>query len=104
MSQPGETSDIIINYIIKTIDDNNIRNKVAAFCGDNTNCNFGGVSRHGTNNVFHKLQEKLEKQLIGVGCAAHIIHSAIQTAADCLPIDIKCIIVKIYSFFLYLHY
>ncbi|KAL4091311.1 hypothetical protein QTP88_026014 [Uroleucon formosanum] len=98
-SQPGETSDIIINYIVKTIDDNNIRNKVAAFCGDNTNCNFGGVSRRGTNNVFHKLQGKLGKQLIGVGCAAHIIHNAIQTAADCLPIDIECIIVKIYSFF-----
>ncbi|KAL4120168.1 hypothetical protein QTP88_012898 [Uroleucon formosanum] len=98
-SQPGETSDIIINYIVKTIDDNNIRNKVATFCEDNTNCNFGGVSRRGTNNVFHKLQGKLGKQLIGVGCAAHIIHNAIQTAADCLPIDIECIIVKIYSFF-----
>jgi len=61
----------------------------------NTNCNFGGVSRRGTNNMFHKLQGKLGKQLIGVGCAAHIIHNAIQTAADCLPIDIECIIVKI---------
>jgi hypothetical protein len=60
-SQPDETSDVIINYIVKTIDDNNIRNKVAAFCGDNTNCNFGGVSRRGTNNVFHKLQGKLGK-------------------------------------------
>jgi len=49
--------------------------------------------------VFHKLQGKLGKQLIGVGCAAHIIHNAIQTAADCLPIDIECIIVKIYTFF-----
>lgn len=54
-SQSGETSDIIINYIIKTINDI-IRNKVAAFCGDNTNCNFGSVSKCGTNNVFHKLQ------------------------------------------------
>lgn len=98
-SQPGETSDIIINYIIKTIHDSNIRNKVAAFCGDNTNCNFGGNSRNSTNNVYHKLQGKLGKKLIGVGCAAHIVHNAIQTAADCLPIDIECSIVKIYSFF-----
>lgn len=100
-SQPGETSGIIINYIVKTIDDYNIRNKVVAFCGDNTNCNFGGVSRRGTNNVFYKLQEKVGKQFIGGGCAFHIIQNAIQIAVDCLPINIECIIVKIYYFFIF---
>lgn len=43
-AQLGETSDIIIKYIIKLIDDN-----------------IGGVS---IDNVFHKLQGKLRKQLL----------------------------------------
>lgn len=70
-----------------------------AFCGDNTNCNFGGKNRKGVNNVYAKLNTSLGKTLIGIGCGAHIIHNAIKTAADCLPVDFECIIVKIYSFF-----
>lgn len=38
-------------------------------------------------------------QMIGVGCGAHIVHSALKSACDTLPIDIEVFIVKIYSCF-----
>ncbi|GBP66580.1 hypothetical protein EVAR_47836_1 [Eumeta japonica] len=97
--QPGETSDIIVDYLQQVLTDNNLTKKVVAFCGDNTNVNFGGVARRGTNNVLAKLQSSLKKPLIGIGCGAHIIHNAIKSAADGLPLDYESIIVKIYSFF-----
>jgi hypothetical protein len=34
-----------------------------------------------------------------VGCAAHIVHNAMQTAADCLPLDIASTVGKIYQHF-----
>lgn len=98
-NQPGETSDIIVSYLVQVLRDNNLSAKVVAFCGDNANVNFGGAARRGTNNVLVKLQSSLDKAIIGIGCGAHIIHNAIKSAADGLPIDYECIIVKIYSFF-----
>jgi hypothetical protein len=68
-------------------------------CADNTNSNFGGRRRHGTGNIFYKIKADLGKDLIGVGCAAHIINNSIQTAADCLPVDVMAFISKIYSYF-----
>lgn len=78
---------------------NDLNKKIVAFCGDNTNCNFGGKNRKGSNNVYAKLNLSLGRQLIGIGCGAHIVHNAIKTASDCLPVDFECIVVKIYSFF-----
>ena len=98
-SQPGETSDIIVKYLQENIEKHGLNEKVVAYCGDNTNCNFGGSSRHGRNNVYTKLNNYLGRELIGVGCNAHILHNAIKTACDCLPIDVEVIIVKIYSYF-----
>lgn len=47
-----------------------------------------------------KLNEHLnQKKIIGVGCAAHILHNTIQTASDLLPVDVENIIAKIYSYF-----
>lgn len=97
--QPGETSDVIVNYIMKVLADNNLTSKIVAFCGDNTNCNFGGLKRRGVNNVYAKLNLSLGRTLIGIGCGAHIIHNAIKTAADCQPVDLECVLVKIYSHF-----
>ncbi|XP_047036755.1 protein FAM200B-like [Helicoverpa armigera] len=97
--QPGETSDIIVNYLSQVLTDNNLTAKVVAFCGDNANVNFGGAARRGTNNVLTKLQSSLKKELIGIGCGAHVIHNAVKSAADGLPVDYESVIVKIYSFF-----
>lgn len=34
-----------------------------------------------------------------IGCNAHIIHNTLQTAVDCLPIDLDCFAVKAYKYF-----
>ena len=99
VSLPGETSDIIATSIYEILCKYNVQGKVAAICADNANTNFGGLLRKGTNNVYAKLKDQLQKPIIGVGCAAHIVHNTIQTAADQLPIDIEGIIVKIYGHF-----
>ena len=77
----------------------NLVGKVIAFCADNSNTNFGGVRRLGRENVYHKLQQSLKRKIVGVGCAAHIIHNSIQTSSDLLPVDVEHIITKIYAFF-----
>jgi hypothetical protein len=69
---------------------------------DNTNTNFGGSSRRGKNNDFHKLKSKLNRTLIGVGSLFHIINNAIQHAADTLPMDVQAVIEKLYqNFYIY---
>ncbi|KAF2887706.1 hypothetical protein ILUMI_18467, partial [Ignelater luminosus] len=98
-SAPGETAEIISNLLLKVLDQNNLRNKLVAYCADNANTNFGGVSKKGNKNVFNKLKQNVPQKLIGIGCAAHIIHNTIQTAADLLPTDVDSVINKIYSHF-----
>lgn len=98
-SLPGETSDLIFNYLKGILKNNNLESKLAAYCADNANTNFGGLQRKGTKNIFFKLNESLNQSILGVGCAAHIIHNSIHTAANLLPIDIESIIAKIYSYF-----
>lgn len=53
--QPGETSDVIVDYLKEVSSFNDLNKKIGAFCGDNTNCNFGGKNRKGSNNVYLKL-------------------------------------------------
>lgn len=96
---PGETSEIIFNYLQDVLNKSDISKKVVGFSADNTNTNFGGAARMGKNNVFTKLKSTLGEDLIGIGCAAHIINNTIQTAADSLPIDIEAVVVKMYAHF-----
>lgn len=96
---PGETAVIIYDSLMQILEKHNLKEKVVGFCADNANTNFGGVQREGQCNVFRKLEEGLGRQLVGVGCAAHIAHNAIQTAADLLPVDVEHIVTKIYSYF-----
>jgi hypothetical protein len=39
------------------------------------------------------------RNIVGVGCGAHIIHNCLQTVADVLPIEVKAFVVKIYKYF-----
>jgi hypothetical protein len=34
-----------------------------------------------------------------IGCAAHILHSALRTSADILPVDVEAIVNKIFQYF-----
>ncbi|CAB3228848.1 unnamed protein product [Arctia plantaginis] len=61
--QPGETSDIIVNYLKEVLSFNDLNKKIVAFCGDNTNCNFGGKNRKGSNNVYSKLNHSANSLL-----------------------------------------
>ncbi|KAL4147793.1 hypothetical protein QTP88_002142 [Uroleucon formosanum] len=90
---PGETADLIHNQIIKVLNNFNLTEKIISYSADNTNTNFGGLQRKGKNNVFIKLKETLNREILGMGCYAHIIHNSIQCASDCLPIDIESIII-----------
>lgn len=99
-SLENETSDTIVTYCINTLENLNISlEKLTAFSADNTNTNFGGRERQGTNNVFFKLQTKLSKNIEGIGCPAHILHNTASTAADVLTVDLESIVLKIYKYF-----
>lgn len=98
-SLKNETSDTISENLKKIIDEYKINQKVIGFCADNTNTNFGGKRRGTDNNVFRKMQNFLNKPIVGVGCHAHIINNAIQTASDAFPVDIDAVVGKIYSHF-----
>lgn len=95
----NEKSENICNLIFTTLQNYNLKSKCIAFTADNCNTNFGGLRRKGQNNVFFRLQDVIEKELIGIGCPAHILHNCIQHAIDGLPINIESLIMKIYNYF-----
>lgn len=97
-SEKGETSAIITNMLMEAARKNEIDDKIVGFCGDNCPTNFGSSDRGGHNNVFYRLKQ-WKPQIIGVGCAAHVVHNSLKFACDFLPLDLECIVVKIYSHF-----
>lgn len=96
---PGETSDILSNYIIKVLEKMGISKKLICFCADNTNLNFGGRVRNGRENIFRKLIASLKKNIMGIGCIAHILNNCVNKACEMLPIDIEVLIVKVFKHF-----
>lgn len=97
-AETGETALIISNLIKNTAEKYNIEKQTIGFSGDNCVANFGSSSRGGVNNAYYLLKQWKPK-LIGIGCAAHIVHNALKTACNSLPVDVECIVVKIYSYF-----
>lgn len=69
-------SDILLREMMDVIERFNLKNKVLALSADNTNTNFGGEKRLDTCNVYSKLKAKLERDIFGLGCNAHVIHNA----------------------------
>lgn len=97
-SLKGETSEMIASVILKTTEENQIKNAIVGYCADNCSTNFGSCERGGENNVFYRLRQE-NPEIIGVGCGAHIGHNSLKYACEFLPIDIETIVVKIYSYF-----
>lgn len=95
---PNETSETIADLIRSTARNNGIEDKVTGFCADNCSTNFGSRVRSGQNNVFYRLK-LWNPNMIGIGCAAHIVHNTLKSACEQLPFDIECIVVKIYKHF-----
>lgn len=67
----GETAKILSNHLYRVINENNLKSKVVT--ADNTITNFGGQRRKGVNNVYEKLQDLLQKKILGISCNAHIL-------------------------------
>lgn len=97
-SLKGDTSLIIANMLIESANRSQIKKKIAVVCGDNCRINLGSRERGGENNVYYRFSQWKEN-LIGLGCAAYIVHNGLKVAVDCLPVDIECIVVKVYSYF-----
>ncbi|XP_042300251.1 uncharacterized protein LOC121918235 [Sceloporus undulatus] len=93
----NETSDTVSEYLHSVVVRQGIDGKISSFGGDNTNTNFGGLSRKGTNNVFTKLQSKLGRTV--VECPAHILHNSIQVGVRDLSVDIYATIERVYNHF-----
>jgi hypothetical protein len=85
------TANIIDNYNLKT--------KVVRLSVDNTNTNFGGLLRKCKGNVLTKIKSQLNRNIIGFGCNAYIIHNCAKAAADSMPVDIEVFVTKIFGYF-----
>ena len=48
---------------------------------------------------FFRLKKELTRDIVGLGCMAHIIHNAFDSACDQLPINIEALVVNIYKHF-----
>lgn len=94
-----ETSETIGSQLADVGNVWNITDKVIGFAGDNCNTNFGGVKRLGQKNVFYRLKQILGRNLVGVGCASHIIHNAFDYACEQLPFLIEPVVVRTYKHF-----
>jgi len=96
---PNEKAQTICDLLIKTLKKWNLMEKCIAFSADNCNTNFGGMHRAGTENVYSLLNREMQKDLIGIGCPAYIIHNAAKKDLETLSIDVQSIIMKIYNNF-----
>lgn len=96
---PGEDAELVHKFIVNVLQKHNLSfDNLTSFCADNAPVNFGGPQLKGNNNVFHHLKAH-QKNLIPIGCPAHILHNAAKTATDRLSIDIEAVAFKIQSFF-----
>ena len=98
-SVPGETAEILSEYLLSVPDQTKLKDKLIGFCADNCNTNFGGVNRRGHNNVFYEVKDNIKRHLVGIGCTIHIVHNCFQHAVDTLPVCVESLVVKIYNFF-----
>lgn len=96
---PNEKSETIMCELLNTGRSWNIKDKICAFAADNCNTNFGGINRKGEHNVFYRLKQELGRDIVGVGCASHVIHNAFDSACDQLPINIEALAVNIFKHF-----
>lgn len=81
-SVPSETSEVLTEFIWRSVVKYNLQNKVVAICADNTNTNFGGVTRGGHNNVLERFCQKCQTPLFGIGCLCHIANNCIQYSVN----------------------
>jgi hypothetical protein len=92
-----ETADIISMQVMKEIVNYDLETKVVGLSADNTNTDFRGLTCK--ENMLTKIKSQLNRNLIGFGCNAHIIHTCTKTAFDSMPLDIKVLVTKNFGYF-----
>jgi hypothetical protein len=89
----NEKPETKVNCVTQTPKDHDHLIKCVEFSGDNTF--ILGESIALELNVFHALEHVLNKELVGAGCPAHVLHNSIQHGGDTLSLGIECIIMKL---------
>ena len=102
-SVPGETAEILSEYLLSVLDQTKLKDKLIGFCADNCNTNFDGVNRRGHNDVFYKVKNNIKRELVGIGCTIRIVHNCLQHAVDALPVCVESLVVKNLYIPSYLH-
>jgi hypothetical protein len=97
----GETFEMLVDHMRSILEKYRLTDKIIAFCVGSCNTSYNGIERNGKNNVFHKVSKNMKVNILVVGCAAHIVHNALQTSADMLPVDVESIINKVFQHFHY---
>lgn len=71
------------------------------FGGDNKNPNFGGEKRHDQNNIiFSLLKDRVNAQLLGIGCPAYVLYNVTHRGLDQFGLfNIDSIFLKVFNFF-----
>ena len=96
---PNKKSETIRKKLLGTGKDWKLTEKIVGFCADNCVTNFGMINRNGNNNVFHRLKSELKREIVGIGCVAHIVHNAFDSVCSQIPFNIESLVVNIYKYF-----
>lgn len=95
--EKADTIIDILNYVCKKY---HLEEKIISYSADNAPVNFGGLTRGGNVNVFHQLQARYGKKLVGVGCNVHLLHNTSQNACNGIDVfNVEAIVVEIYKHF-----
>jgi hypothetical protein len=81
----NEKSETIANYVTQELKNHGLFVKCVAFLVTTRR-----INRSGNKDVSHDLKHELRKELIGVGCPAHIFGVCMLHGADALFVTMKC--------------
>ena len=71
----------------------------AATSAHNTNSNFGGLNLAGRVNVHTEEKTALQREVIGSGSQAYIVHNTFRIAMDAIPVDVEHLLRKVLGYF-----
>lgn len=86
---PGKTGEQIFKMLEAILSKWNIQSKMIAYSADQCTGQFWKCRKNWRKNVFVRMQDKFNNNLIGMGCIAHILHN---TPHDACLANIPCTI------------
>ncbi|KAJ8882514.1 hypothetical protein PR048_014325 [Dryococelus australis] len=76
-----------------------LENEQSETIANNANVNFGGLNRKVGRNAYSFLKNRLGRNIVGVGCPAHIFHNNLQDGTYLLKFDIESLVMKVFNYF-----